>query len=680
MVAERRPVTAEDLLRFELAGDVQITRATDRVAYVTSKVNPENNRYDSSIYMSVAGAPGFRFTGGDGDRSPRFSPDGATLAFCSKRSGQPQIWLMPVNGGEARQLTRVEGGAGQFAWSPDGQRIAFYANKVKPGEGLKPEVKPEAADEKDLFKKHTAGVKVITELFHKLDGEGWYGEERAQICVIDVADGAEPRLLTEGPYHRSDLQWSPDGRYLFYSANEEPDYDREIIRSDLYAVPVSGGPTLRVTAGAWSASRPAPSPDGKWLACTGADPAQLGYDNTGLFVIPLDPAAWPVPALRQVAASLDRPWENVSTADLVGPASSPLLWSPDSRYLFSLCSSGGTTHVLRADTQTGDVSEVTHGDRVVYSYSLSAGGDQLVYAVCEPTNPSQVFLADLKTGAERLLAAPCAALLEELTVSVPQRFQARAHNGPEIDGWLIKPANWEPGKTYPAVLEIHGGPMGQYAAMFHLEFQCLASQGYAVIYGNPRGSLGYGQEFCAAIRHQWGDKDYADVMATLDQALADHPWIDSRRLGVAGGSYGGYMTNWTVSHTDRFRAAVTMRSVCDWRQMAGTGDVAHEWFKDAGGAPYWRDDTWYKQQSPITYVENIVTPLLIEHQEGDLRCPIDQGEALYAAVKWLGKAPVKFVRYPDEFHGMSRDGKPWHRIHRLKLIGDWFNEYLQAKA
>ena len=243
----------------------------------------------------------------------------------------------------------------------------------------------------------------------------------------------------------------------------------------------------------------------------------------------------------------------------------------------------------------------------------------------------------------------------------------------------MKPVHFDAHKRYPAILEIHGGPMMLYAQSFFFEFQCLAAKGYGVIYTNPRGSQGYGTEFCTAIQKEWGNLDYLDVMAGLETALAAESWIDPNQLGVAGGSYGGYMTNWIIGHTDRFKAAVTMRSVVDWRAMVGTGDGGWHWMKRADQKAPWQNDEWYRQQSPITYVENITTPLLIEHQEGDLRCPIEQGEILYTAVKYLNQAPVKFVRYPDEFHGMSRDGKPWHRVHRLETMTDWLDTYIPAE-
>jgi len=262
---------------------------------------------------------------------------------------------------------------------------------------------------------------------------------------------------------------------------------------------------------------------------------------------------------------------------------------------------------------------------------------------------------------------------------VARRFKAQAPGGPEIDGWIMQPIGFAEGQRYPTILEIHGGPMAMYADAFFFEFQLLAAQGFGVVFSNPRGSQGYDEAHCMAIAKEWGNLDYKDLMAVLDTAIAENPWIDTERLGVTGGSYGGFMTNWIVGHTDRFKAAVTGRSICDWRMMVGTGDFGSYWIRKFDGVAPWVDDTHYKQQSPITYVGNVKTPILIEHQEGDLRCPIDQGMMWYTAIKYLNKAPVRFVTYPGEFHGMSRNGKPWNRIHRLGEIVSWV-ERLPAKA
>jgi dipeptidyl aminopeptidase/acylaminoacyl peptidase len=666
-----RKIQVEDLLAFQLAGSVQMAPGGNRVAFVVNRVEKEKNETQTSIYMGAPGKPTVRFTGGESDNSPRFSPDGTQLAFISRRSGQPQIWLMSVEGGEAQQLTKVQGGVSEFEWAPDGQRIAFTA--MLKAEGIQPEVKDEKED--DLLKKHTKNVKVITELSHKMDGVGYFGERRPCLCVADVAEDPKPVQLTFPPYQVSDLAWSPDGKQILFAGRLGADYDRDAFNAMVYAIDAAGGEARQLTPNSSDAGGAAVSPDGAMVAYQAVDPEELGYDNTRLYLVPLGGGE-----PKRIAAGWDRPFGQLGLSDMPAPAGGRLTWTPDGKSLFCLTSVDGTVQLAEVDVASGEVTLRTSGDRLIYSFSLDARCRKAAFGIADPLNPADIYFSDLKEATEERLSNLNQALLSELELSEPRRFYARAAGGPRVDGWVMQPADYQEGQQYPAILEIHGGPMMMYAAAFFFEFQLMAAQGYGVIYANPRGSQGYGEAFCKAIQLEWGNNDYADVTAILDQAIAENPWIDTARLGVTGGSYGGFMTNWIVGHTDRFRAAVTGRSICDWRGMVGTGDGGPFWMKRFGRVAPWVDDSIYKQQSPITYVQNVVTPILIEHQEGDLRCPIDQGMMWYTAIKWQGKAPVRFVTYPGEFHGMSRNGKPWNRIHRLNEIVSWFKQYLNPAA
>ncbi len=663
-----RRLGAEDLFTIELAGDIDVAPDASRIAYVVRRATRENE-YDQAIHGFQPGSPPVRLTQGHTDHSPRFSPDGRLLGFVSRRGGSAQVWILPLSGGEAWQLTRIHGGVESFAFSPDGTRMALIVNLDE--RGIEPE--REREEEQDPYVRHNRDVKVITELFHKLDGEGYYDRRKPQVAVVDVREGAEPRQLTAPPYRHSSLAWTRDGSAVLTCANRGPRYDREVDLNQLWRVPLDGSAPVALTPyGTLMLTDPALSPDGTLVAVRGTIASELEYDNTGLYVLPVE-GGQP----RRIAAESDLTFDVRIVGDMQGPARTDLFFSPDGERILTQVSRRGAVQVAEVDIRTGGVRTLTRSEGVVHAFAHAQGA--LAHVESDPLTPARVVWT-APGSAPTTVAEPSAEALRDVTLGPVRRFTAQSPDGTGVDGWIVEPPGREADRRYPVVLEIHGGPMMMYGDGFYLEFQYLAAHGYAVVYSNPRGSQGYGEAFCAAIRTRWGHVDYQDIMAAIDTALAGHPWMDPARVGVAGGSYGGYMTNWIVSHTDRFRAAVTMRSVVDWRAMFGTGDYGWGWMERAGGTPPWVDDTWYREQSPITYVEQVRTPILIEHQEGDLRCPIEQGEMWYTAIKWLGKAPVKFVRYAGEFHGMSRDGKPWHRVHRLRTIREWFDAYLGTGA
>lgn len=667
-----RPLQSDDLFAFRLAGDVQVCPASDLVIYVETKADQDTNDYVSRLMAARPGSAPFPFTQGPHDSHPRFSPDGKRLAFLSKRSGHSQIWSMPVTGGEAAQVTRIRGEITEFIWTRDSRRLVFVA-EIGP-EGLEYEGDEPATDP---YRRYTEDVRVITELGHKLDGVGFYTDRRPHILIQTADQDALPERVTHGPYRHAHPAIDATGRFLLATSRYGEDYDRHAFDTRIYLFDLlNPGPPEAVTPDYLSATRALFHPDGTRIVFSADRVEDMGYDNATLYEVPLVGGAE-----RNLVAEWDRPLDNVALTDMPLPAGDPFVFSADGRALFALTGVNGTTRLVRIDldAQQSAPAVLTNGDEVVASFAVSDNARRVALAVTSAINPARILWMDLDDGTVLELANPNQELLATLDLSTPQRFSFESFDGQPVEGWVMKPVGYLPGERYPAVLEIHGGPMMMYASSFYLEFQRLAAAGYGVVYTNPRGSQGYGREFCRAIRFEWGNLDYQDIMAGLDVALAQNPWIDEERLAVAGGSYGGYMTNWIIGHSDRFKAAITMRSVVDWRAMMGTGDGGPEWTRRAG-APPWREDEWYRQQSPITYVDNMRTPLLIEHQENDLRCPIEQAEILYTALKFLDQAPVKFIRYPGESHGMSRDGKPWHRVYRLDSLVEWLNRFCRPPA
>jgi dipeptidyl aminopeptidase/acylaminoacyl peptidase len=682
-----RRITPDDLLALQLAGEPQLSPDGKRLAYVVARIDKEQNEYRHQLVMMEA-APGARpvpFTGGPkSDKNPRWSPDGAQLAFISNRSGKNQIWVMSTHGGEARQLTRFKEGVGCApVWSPDGAVIAFTASVGSEGPG--DESKKE--DEQDLFKKYTQGVRRINRIHYKTDGEGIHDpEKREQIFIIAVAtEKPEPLQVTCGPWNHTSPAWAPDGKAIAFVANRREDDDHSPFLGDVWVQDLAdpGAAPVCLTPGTFSLGSPAWSPDGSRIAFTGYEHARFqSYSSNHLWVVNRDGSG-----LHQVDRNWDRTFGSKTSLDMPAPAGGSLTWTPDGAALIALGADCGRQQIVAVDAESGSVSSLTAGEHAIFAWSLDARCRKFAVGVTTPEVPGDIYLVE---GPDLLrLTNVNEVLLAELELAPVEHYRFRTGGGTnefihqhgtdgleETDGWVMKPAGFEEGKRYPAVLEVHGGPMGQYGWTFFMEFQCLAAAGYAVVYTNPRGSQGYGEKFCACIKEDWGNLDYLDVMAGLDAALAHSPWIDPERVGIAGGSYGGFMVNWALGQTERFKAAVTMRSCVNEASMVGTSDFG---FADMANYPSrpWNDMTFYRRFSTITNVERIVTPLLIEHQEQDYRCPMEQAEQLYTALKVLRRT-VEFVRYPESSHGMSRTGKPWLRVYRLRTIVDWFQRYMPS--
>jgi dipeptidyl aminopeptidase/acylaminoacyl peptidase len=340
----------------------------------------------------------------------------------------------------------------------------------------------------------------------------------------------------------------------------------------------------------------------------------------------------------------------------------------------------GTTHVYATRARNNRLPRrVTDGNLRIYGYSFDKDCDTMALAISDPTVPGDLYTQEYRASdasatplTPRRLTNLNQQTLSEVQLAMPEEFSFRGADDWELQGWVLRPANARPGEKLPAILEIHGGPASMYGYAFFMEFQLLAAQGYAIVYSNPRGSTGYGRVFSGSVIADWGNKDYADILAGLDAAI-ERGGIDERRLGVAGGSYGGYMTNWIVGHNDRFKAGVTMRSVVSTQAFFGTSDIGW-WFEDELGVVPWRDVERARHFAPLTYVEHIHTPLLILHSDQDLRCPISEGEMLFTALKYLGRE-TKFVRFEGQSHELSRAGHPRSRVIRYHEIVGWFAKY-----
>jgi dipeptidyl aminopeptidase/acylaminoacyl peptidase len=667
MPIKKRPITAEDLYRFQLITHCEISPDGEHVVYSLQRVDRKSEKKYSNLWIvpTRGGAPQ-QFTFGDQvDTLPKWSPDGQTIAFLSNRGDekQSQIYLIPFHGGEARPLTKLKGTIGNFAWSPDGRQLVIEFRQKD----------PEALErEKDENKKKLGVVeRHITRLFYKLDGEGYLPKERWHIWTVNARTGRAKQLISGDIYDEYSPSWSPDGKQIVFCSNRAPDPDLEPDAVDLFIIPASGGDLQKLETPYGPKNLPTYSPDGQWIAYVGREGKSNWWKNLGLWVMPVDGSQ---PATN-LTARYDLHVDAYTINDLGSPTMMPPTWSPDSQRLYFQAVQHGSTVLKSVDRQGNDLQTVVEGPGVVGAYSFDNQHQRLAYFFGQMEDPGQVWVKELSNGKARPLTKINQRLLRRLDLGQVEEVWFKGPAGNDLQGWILKPPGFDPKKKYPSILEIHGGPLVQYGYFFMHEFYFLAANGYVVTFCNPRGGRGYGEQHGKAIWKDWGSADYADLMAWADY-MEKLPYIDLERMGVTGGSYGGYMTTWIIGHTDRFKAAVTQRQVSNFIDFWGSTDFNWIWQEVLSDKPPWEDLEKFWQHSPMKYIGNAKTPTLVIHSEKDYRCPIAQGEQVFVALKSLG-VDTEMVHFPDEPHGLSRTGRTDRRIARLKHILRWFDKYLK---
>jgi dipeptidyl aminopeptidase/acylaminoacyl peptidase len=582
------------------------------------------------------------------DSAPVWSPDGKRIAFLSTRSGASQVHSMWADTREVSQLTHVDYTPSELRWSPDGKWIAF--NLTIPDETPILAIKlPKTPKGAQLAK----GATIVDRLTWGRDGVGPVAKGYNHVFVVDSSLGGTPRQITQGNYNHSAAEWSRDGNTIYVAGIRKPDAEYLKGDSEIYAVDVKTLEVQQLTGRKGPDTNPRPSPDGKWIAYTGYDEQGLTNTISNLY-------------LMDAAGGQKRLW-----AGKLPSAPTDIHWAEDGSGVHYLMQEKGVENVYFASLKMdyGDKPRpVTSGTQVLTGLSVARNGRAAAVRSGFHEPGALVAFALDRPGDIRKLVDVNEDVLSGVKLGDVEELNYKAPDGLAVQGWLIQPAEFDRAKKYPLVLYIHGGPWSMYSTAFNWDFQNFAANGYAVLFLNPRGSTGYGQEFVNGIQHSYPGKDYDDLMAGVDAALAKG-WIDKDNLFVCGGSGGGVLTAWIVGHTDRFRAAVSMRPVIDWGSFVGNTD-GQNWYDQFTKYP-WEDPMQYAVRSPLHYVANVTTPTMVMTGEADLRTPITQSEEFYRALKILKKETL-LVRMPEEFHGWRR---PSHRVSQQLYLLAWFEKW-----
>jgi dipeptidyl aminopeptidase/acylaminoacyl peptidase len=656
----KRPLQPDDIFEIKTVSDPRISPDGAWVAYTVSQLDRKEDNSDTDIYMvPTTGGAAVKLTSSKKpETSPRWSPDGRYLAFLSSRDGKkPQVYLLDRRGGEAEAITDIKTGVSSVAWSPDSSKLAFLVSDPDPND---PD--PDAKDKKP--RPH-----VITRLQFMRDGEGYLTDIKRHLHLFDLASKKDTQL-TSDKFDDGAPVWAPDGKLIAFSANRTDNPDAND-NSDIFVVePQTGAKPRALTTNAGSDSAPAFSPDGKSIVyLQGGDSKDIWYATNNVAVIPVGGGTPKI-----LTPGLDR---NVRSPQ----------FSPDGSKVLFLLEEGGNVHLARISPTGGAIERVIDGERDITSFDVGKSGE-IAYVDSQPQQPSEVFFAGQKARTTPVGSRAATDVvqgfsparlthvnddfLSKVALGPVERYKAKSADGAAIDCFLTRPPN-APGGKLPTILRIHGGPVSQYSSGFNLEWQMLAARGFAVVSANPRGSSGYGRDFSRAIWADWGNKDFEDVMAAVDTAIAMGV-ADPDRLGVGGWSYGGILTDHIISKTTRFKAAISGASEFNYLANYGTDHYQRQWEAELG-LP-WRNPEAWMRISPFYRLDKITTPTLVMGGDADMNVPILGGEQLYQGLKRLGRE-TELVIYPGETHAIRRASFQKDRFDRYIA---WYEKYLKAAS
>ena len=650
-----RPISPDVVYHLVTVAEPCIAPDGALVAFVRSSVDRKSMETRSQVMMmDLSQEDAAPFTQGPSDTSPRFSPDGRTLAFLRPdKRGQAQVWLMSLSGGEPRQLTEMPRGVRSYAWSPDSLRLVLVSDDDP---DPVPDGHDAAADPR---------VTVVRRIRYRSDTLGWRGNAHSHLFTIDAARGQVVRI-TQGDWDDHGPAWSRDGSRIAFISNRREDRDF-VPYTEAYTVPSDGGEAVLLSGDLPSVAGITWSPEGDRVALVASDdPAVEAGWQGWVFVIEPDGAR------RRLTDDRIKPVAGFAPVT----SAADLAWTGDGRILF-IADSRGESHVYEVSPSGGGVRRIWGGGCQLTSVTWDIQGSSAVVVAASPESSGDLRLVDLQSGSSRRVTGYNDGYHQERpTARLEKLVHSRA--GMEIESRLLLPPDHDQGRRHPLVVDIHGGPHGSFYDAFNPVQQVLSTAGYAVLCVNPRGSSTYGVELLKAVLGDWGGQDYLDIMSAVEEVCA-RPDIDPARLGLHGYSYGGYMSSWIVGHDRRFSAAVVGAPCIHLTSMYGTSDIGVSFGERQWGGRMVDAEEAMRERSPLTYAAHVETPVLLLHGEEDRRCPIEQSEQYFVALKRLGKS-VELVRFPGASHGLLRTGHPRLREEYLSRTLAWFDRRLGSPA
>ena len=648
--------TLENVFDLEYASDPQISPDGQQVIYVRNFMDIMDDSRKSNLWRINTDGSKHRpvTTGNSNSFSPRWSPGGNRLLFAStKEGGGVELYMRWMDTGQIAKITNLTQSPGGLSWSPDGRHIAFtmFVPKSDPPMVSLPG-KPEGAE-------WANPAKVIDDLQYRADGAGFLRDGYRHVFVVP-AQGGTPRQITTGKFnHGGTPQWTPDGDHLIISANRNENWQFDPANSEIYRVNVSDGSIEALTDRQGPDSNPAISPDGKQIAYTGYDDEYQGYQVTHLYMMDIDGSN-----KRVITEDFDRDVSNHQ-------------WGGSNDGLYFQYDDEGNTKVAHV-SKNGEVQKLADnlgGNSLGRpygggSFSVSKNGT-FAYTYTRPSYPSDVAVGSRSVDTKRITRLNQDLFGHKTLGEVEEIWYESSFDGREIQGWIIKPPNFDPSKEYPLILEIHGGPFANYGDRFTAELQLMAAKGYVVLYTNPRGSTSYGEEFGNLIHHNYPSEDYDDLMSGVD-AVLEKGYVDEDQLYITGGSGGGVLTAWSIGKTDRFAAAVVAKPVINWYSFVLTADGSPFFYKYWFPGFPWNNLDHYMERSPISLVGNVTTPTMLLTGEEDYRTPISETEQYYTALK-LQKVDAVMVRVPGASHGIA--SRPSQLMTKVAHILEWFEKY-----